>query len=475
MKPVLSVEEMRRVDAESTVPVDQLMDAAGFAVACEAARMGVGYGSPVHLLGGEGHNGGEGHVAARYLRRRGARVVVHFLGLPDPESAAGRAFDATAAEGVSFVPLGDPRHGDLVIDALFGTGFAGELPPEAAAWTETDAPVLAVDIPSGLDGDTGEPRGPVFRADRTVAFHALKQGHLVGQGPDYCGKVTVAEIGLSGGDPTMHVVEATDIRLPERQRQTHKWTAGSVATVGGMSGLTGAALLAARTALRTGAGSSVLLTTAATDPVYEALAPEIPSIQASESASWRDHASEVLALIGRFDVLVVGPGLEPPPPNFVDRLLAGFEGPMVVDAGAIGAIGRVDTLLERTAPTVLTPHAGEFRRLTGMDPTPEEAMTLAAATGSVVLLKGNPTYVASEVLAVVDTGGPELASIGTGDVLAGLIASLMAQGLGPSEAAEAGAHLHGVAGRRVRTQRRLIATDLVDELGIMLVDGAPGA
>ena len=186
----------------------------------------------------------------------------------------------------------------------------------------------------------------------------------------------------------------------------------------------------------------------------------------------RHGGPEVLALIGRFDVLVVGPGLEPPPPNFVDRLLTDFDRPMVVDAGAIGAIDRVDTLLERSAPTVLTPHAGEFRRFTGMEPTPEEAMTLASATGSVVLLKGNPTFVASEHLSVVTTGGPELATIGTGDVLAGLIASLMAQGLGPSEAAEAGAYLHGIAGRRVALRQQVVAPDLVDELGVLIAERA---
>ena len=469
MKPVLSVDEMRRVDAATAVPVDRLMDAAGYAVAVHAAAMGAGYGSTVHVLCGKGNNGGDGFVAARYLQRRGARVVVHFLGLPDPTSPAGRAFDAAAAESVTFVPLGAVRHGDLVIDALFGTGFSGELPDEAAAWAATEMPVLAVDIPSGLDGDTGEPTGAVFRADRTVTFHALKPGHVMGSGPDLCGQVCVVDIGLDGGDPVMRVVEDDDIVLPARARRSHKWSVGAVATIGGMPGLTGAALLAARTALRTGAGSSVLLSTAATDPIYEALAPEIPSIQASETASWMDHASEVLALIGRFDVLVVGPGLEPPPPNFVERLLAGFEGPMVVDAGAIGAISRIDALFEREAPTVITPHAGEFRRLTGGEPTPHEAMTLASATGAIVLLKGNPTFVASDELVVVTSGGPELASIGTGDVLAGLVASLMAQGVDPADAAAMGAHLHGVAGQRVQRRHRLVAPDLVDELGTMLV------
>ena len=153
-----------------------------------------------------------------------------------------------------------------------------------------------------------------------------------------------------------------------------------------MPGLTGAALLAARAALRSGAGVSSILTTAATVATYEALAPELTTMQASETDSWRDHASEVLGLLGRYDVMVVGPGLEPAPSQFVERLLEGFDGPMVVDAGAIGAITRLDTLLEREAPTVLTPHAGEFHRLTGVEASHEEAKRLADATGATVLL-----------------------------------------------------------------------------------------
>lgn len=263
----------------------------------------------------------------------------------------------------------------------------------------------------------------------------------------------------------MGVVDAFDVSIASRSRTQHKWSAGAVATVGGMPGFTGAALLAARTALRSGAGVSSILTTAATASIYETLAPEITAIQASETGSWRDHSSEVLGLLGRYDVLVVGPGLEPAPPAFVDRLLSGFDRAMVVDAGAIGAIERLDTILERKAPTVLTPHAGEFRRLTGMEPDHESAMRLADATGAIVLLKGNPTFVAGLELAVVESGGPELATIGTGDVLAGLIAALLADGVGAESAARIGAYIHGVAGARLAVAGAVVATDLVTEVG----------
>lgn len=464
MKPVLTVTEMRRVDADTTVPVDTLMMNAGYAVALEAASMGIGYGSRVQVLCGKGNNGGDGYVAAAHLARRGAKVTVQAYGDPAEGSPASRAAAFAAINGVGIVALGEPRPADLVIDALFGTGFSGELPDVTVPWIVSGFPMLAVDIPSGLDGDTGEPRGVSFRADRTVAFHAAKPGHLLGRGPEYCGEVVVHDIGLFGGDPLMSIMESTDVIVPVRDRSVHKWQAGAVATVGGVPGLTGAAMLTARTALRAGAGVSTILTTAATNATYGALAPEIPTMQASETELWRDHASEVLSLLGRFDTLVVGPGLEPAPTTFVERLLESFEGAIVVDAGAIGGIRRLDTLLERSAPTVLTPHAGEFRRLTGMDASPIEAQRLAEATGSVVLLKGNPTFVAGESLVAVTTGGPELASIGTGDVLAGIIAALLAQGVPADSAAASGAYIHGLAGASLAAERIVTALDLIERV-----------
>lgn len=470
MKPVLTTAEMRRLDAESDRPVDALMDAAGYAVAREAIGMGIGYGSRVHVLCGKGNNGGDGYVAARYLRRRGADVHVHFAGLPDSESPAGRAADKAASEGVRFTPISNVAEGDLVIDAVVGTGFRGELSSEVAAWTEDSPRVLAVDVPSGLDGTTGEADGSVFRAERTVTFHALKVGHVLGSGPDLCGEVVVVDIGLDGGDAAFELIEPTDLSIPRRSRRDHKWQAGAVVTVGGMPGLTGAALLAARSALRAGAGVSSVLTTAATAALYEAMAPEVLTIQASETASWYDHASEVLALTPRYDVLVVGPGLEPPPPDFVELLLQGFDGPMVVDAGALGASHLSSILPMRTAPTVLTPHAGEFARITGTEPSNESAMELAASTGAVVLLKGSPTFVASSALHVIDVGGSELATIGSGDVLAGIIASLLASGMEAARAAWTAAYLHGLVGRRAAINGPPTVNDLLENIGPTIGD-----
>lgn len=468
MIDVLDVAEMQRVDAGSSVPVDVLMDRAGYAVAVAAAGMGASYGTTVHVLCGTGNNGGDGYVAAAYLASRGVAVRIHAFGDPAEDSPAGRAAKRARAAGVTIAAMGSPTPGDLVIDAVFGTGFHGRLPDDVAAWAATAIPVLAVDVPSGVDGDTGTVEGPAFSASLTVTFHALKLGHVLGEGPDRSGRIEIVDIGLTGGTPVMRVAEGSDIDLPQRTRTAHKWTSGAVATIGGMPGLTGAALLCARSALRCGAGVSSILATARTVDTYEALAPEITVLQSSETDSWRDHASEVLSLLGRYDVLVVGPGLEPAPALFVERLLEGFDRTIVVDAGAIAAIGRLDTILERDAPTILTPHAGEFKRLMGTEATPENARDLAMATGSVILLKGNPTFVAGDHLTVVDSGGPELASIGTGDVLAGTVAALVASGVDAESAAWSAAFLHGMAGSSLAARTAVTAPSLVDELGLVV-------
>jgi hydroxyethylthiazole kinase-like uncharacterized protein yjeF len=470
VRPVLSVSEMRRVDAEATTSVDVLMDRAGYAVAVRAAGMGAGYGSDVHVLCGRGNNGGDGWVAARYLRDRGAFVTVHHLGLPDPDTPARRAAHDALEAGVRIAPLSADPSGDLVIDAVFGTGFRGSLPDDVAAWTATSAPVLSVDIPSGVDGDSGAASGPVFRAASTVTFHALKPGHVLLDGPDVCGDVVVADIGLTGGDASLWKMEYEDLVINRRERLTHKWSAGAVATIGGVPGLTGAALLAARSAIAAGAGVSTILTTAATTDTYEALAPDIPTVQASETLTWQAHASEVLALPDRFDVLVVGPGLEPAPATFIERLLERFDGPMVVDAGAITVLADLDALSQRSAPTVLTPHAGEFKRFSGLAPTHESVKQIAASTGAIVLLKGSPTFVAGSRLVAIDRGGPELASIGTGDVLTGVIAALMATGVDPELAAASGAYLHGLAGATLAAERTVTAPLLVDAVAAIVAD-----
>jgi hydroxyethylthiazole kinase-like uncharacterized protein yjeF len=469
MEPVLTVAEMQRVDAQAIGRADALMDAAGFSVAMSAAEMGARYGTVVHVLAGRGNNGGDGYVAARYLTRRGAAVTVHHNGLPDPDSVAGRAMHAAVREGIRIEPLSGVVAGDLIVDALYGTGFRGELPAVAVPWTEAGIPVLSVDIPSGVSGDTGTAAGVAFHAQRTATFHMLKTGHLLGHGPDLCGAIDLYDIGLTGGEPEMWRFTDTDIDPCLRQRTAHKWSVGAVASVGGTPGLTGAAVLAARAAIAAGAGMSAILTTSGTAQAYETMAPDIVAILASGSDTWSDDASEVLSHLERFGSLIVGPGLEPANARFVAGLVEGFTGTLILDAGALNVLEVDDLARSRSGGTVLTPHAGEFKRLTGSAPTPDSIRALAARTGVVVVAKGNPTLIAGDGrLVVVDSGGPELATIGTGDVLAGMIGALTACGVPVTEAAATAAHLHGLAGRSLADRETVSAPALVWEVGATL-------
>lgn len=469
MEPVLSVAEMQRVDALSLDRVDALMDAAGFSVAISAAVMGAAYGSQVQVLTGAGNNGGDGYVAARYLLRRGVAVTVRHNGVPARDTAAWRAMRSAHAAGVRMEPLGDVVEGDLVIDALYGTGFRGALPDVAIPWTATDIPVLSVDIPSGVSGDTGMATGPAFSAQRTATFHTLKTGHLLGDGPDRCGTIDLYDIGLRGGEPKMWRFTDEDVATCARPRTAHKWSAGSVATIGGTPGLTGAALLAARSAIASGAGMSAILTTSGTASTYEAMAPDLVAIRACDLDSWGDDASGALSHLDRFDSLIVGPGLEPADPRFVAQLADGFAGTLILDAGALNSMEHLDVIAKRTGSTVLTPHAGEFRRLTGSVPGPEAVRDLAARSDAVVVAKGNPTIVADERrLVIVDSGGPELATIGTGDVLAGIIGAFTACGIPAFDAAASAAYMHGVAGNSLAEREVLSAPALVWEIGATL-------
>ncbi len=446
MKPVLSSEESARLDSESTTQVATLMERAGVAVATEAARMGAGYGKRVVVLAGPGNNGGDGYVAAKHLRARGAAVQVLALAPPKTDVARAAA-DAARAAHVPIGPISEPGSPpDLIIDALFGGGFRGGVPDAIEPWIELGVPVLAVDMPSGVDPDTGQVAGAAFRADLTVSFHSLKPGHLLGAGPDHAGEIEVVDIGLIGGEPTLFMVEESDARRPRHERTDHKWSAGSVLVMGGSSGMVGAAVMAARSALHFGAGAVGVSSTAV--ETVQLLAPEVLA-----------YAADTIP--DRYQVVIVGPGLGHAPEVVSAGLSAGR--PLVIDADALALIPEGHRF---ASPTVLTPHSGEFERLSGAEPGPDAARSLAERLGAVVVLKGNPTIVTDGgVPRVIITGGPELATIGTGDVLAGMIGALMARGLGASEAACAGAYWHGVAGDDLRRTTAVTADSLATHVG----------
>lgn len=441
-----------------------LMERAGLAVALEAAAMGAGYGTRVVVLAGPGNNGGDGYVAARYLRRRGAAVKV--VALARPRTEPGRAAVRTARwADVPVEPWGPPEPADLIIDALFGGGQRAGLPSHVLPWLDHPAPVLSVDIPSGVDMDTGRAAEGAFRAAVTVTFHALKVGHVVGEGPDRCGRVVVADIGLTGGEPALRLTEESDAPRPPRNRTTHKWAAGSVLVIGGSPGLVGAPILAARSALAFGAGAVGLAVPGGLFPVAATIAPELLGRPLGGGERLGPESADAAAdMAHRFDAVVLGPGLGSRTAGFGRSFAQLWHGPLVLDADAINGMD-LDTLARRKGPTILTPHAGEFRRLAGTEADHERAAALSEQTGAVVLLKGNPTFVASPELWVVNSGGPDLATIGTGDVLAGMVAALWARGLGPAEAARSGAYWHGRAGSELAAEDARTATTLAGLVG----------
>jgi NAD(P)H-hydrate epimerase len=411
--------------------------------------LGGAYGRRVVVVAGKGNNGADGRYAAGCLARRGVRVSV------------------VDAGGVGPAGL-DLRGVDLVVDAAYGTGFRGTY----QAPDPGGRPVLAVDIPSGVDGLTGGAGPGAVRADRTVTFAALKPGLVFPPGRELAGAVDVVDIGLDVASATVHVVEFDDVDrwVPRRPVNTHKWKS-AVWVVAGSSGMTGAAHLAARAAMRAGAGTVRLGIpgVAPQGPFLEVVGRSIPAAQWDE---------DVLADLGRAKALVVGPGLGRTDATAaaVRRLVSAAPIPTIVDADALYALGTVDkaaaVLRPRPAPTVLTPHDGEYKRLAGHPPGDDRvaaARDLAARTRATVVLKGPTTVVADPVGRVLLTtaGDDRLATAGTGDVLAGVIGAYLAQGLDGLQAGAAAAFVHGRAGH-LGWRHGLVAGDLLDLLPAVL-------
>lgn len=464
MEPLITPAETKRLDMAAEDAPELLMERAGLSVALTAVEMGIGYGDRVIVLAGTGNNGGDGYVAAKHLARRGVHVQIRSTGYPRGDGGPSRkAAIAAIRAGARICPIGEPEDADLIIDALFGIGFRGALAAELEPWTRLDVPVLAVDVPSGINAWTGEIEGPAFHADATVTFQAAKVGHVLGEGPERSGEIHIVDIGLDEPRPELRLCEELDAPVPVRTRHAHKWSVGSVAVIGGSPGITGAAMLAARSALSAGAGSACIVCPGALQPVYAALDPGVMSIAigGGERFSPQD-AGAVVEAASRYDVLAIGPGLGKVDAAFVERLLERWDGPLVLDADGLNALDGTDGL-SRESDTVITPHAGEFSRLTGADATYEKATWLAAVTDSTVLLKGNPTFVTNgDETWVVASGGPELATIGTGDVLTGMVGAYLAGGLPAPIAARSAAYHHGVAGTELAEVQTVTATELAE-------------
>ncbi|MGQ0830443.1 MAG: NAD(P)H-hydrate dehydratase [Microthrixaceae bacterium] len=438
MIPVLTPAEMAAIDAAAPEPVEVLIERAGAAVARVALEMlGGGYGRRVVVVAGPGNNGADGRAAASRLRRRGARV---------------EEVDAVSA------PDRLPPN-DLVIDAAFGAGLRREY----VAPDPEGSPVLAVDLPSGVSGLTGQVEGRAMQATRTVTFAALKPGLLLEPGRSLAGAVSLADIGLDVGEALINLIESSDVSrwIPARPADSHKWDA-AVLVIAGSPGMTGSAQLAAAAAQRAGAGMVRLATPGASS---DAARPVESVGVCLEPGPWA-------AAAGRCRSLVIGPGLGRGDAigAQVRALLADADLPTVVDADALVALaGHLgDGSRRRAADTVLTPHDGEFEHLTGARPAADRiaaARDLAATSGSVVLLKGPTTIVANAGgdVRVVTTGDARLATAGTGDVLSGVVGALLARGVPAFDAAAAGAWIHGRACAH-GPSTGLVASDLLDAL-----------
>ena len=422
--------------AEAGHDVEALMERAGRAVADEVLRR---FPGARRVLGvcGRGANGGDGRIALRILR------------------------DA----GVEAEETDDPAGADVVLDALFGTGFTGEPRPKAAALIEAvnraDAPVVAVDVPSGVDASTGEVRGAAVRADATVTFHGPKVGLAVAPGRFHAGEVVVADIGLERRETEHRLVVDEILQLvPHRAPGQNKYTAGSVLVVGGSPGMTGAVCLAAEAAFRADAGYVAVAAPRETLPVLEARLLE----------AVKRPLEELWDAVERAGALAIGPGLGRGPERreLVRRLLEEADAPAVVDADGLHELAP----FERDAPTVLTPHEGELGRLLGEESSWVAAHRLEALRraverfGCVVLLKGDDTLVGApgEPVLVRGEGAASLATAGTGDVLTGIVAAFLAKGMDARLAAAAGAVAQAAAARLAPAQRGLVASDVAAAL-----------
>ena len=424
----------------------ELMERAGAAVAYEAMRA-YPHARRFAVVCGSGSNGGDGRIAAQVLRDAGRDAV-----------------ETDAVEGC-----------EVVVDALFGTGFHGAPRPEAALLIERinscGLPVVAVDLPSGVDASTGEVAGAAVRATLTVTFQVRKIGLDAAPGRFHAGEVVVADIGLGPVETAARRATAALLeRVPLRAAHDSKFTAGSVLVVGGATGTSGAPVLAAMAALRADAGYVTLVVPRECLAVVEVLALE----PVKRGFDWEDAEETIMAEAERANAVALGPGLgrSIEAHALVARLLERLELPVVVDADALFGLQPVS----RAHPTVLTPHAGELARLLDRDSAWVDAHRLEAARagaeryGAVVLLKGAGSIVQAPDggPVVCGTGPPSLATAGTGDVLTGVVAAFLAKGLDPVTAAAAAATAHGLAAAAIPHQAGLVARDVVAALPLAL-------
>jgi hydroxyethylthiazole kinase-like uncharacterized protein yjeF len=495
MRDAREVAKVRAAEAElmAALPDGTLMQraATGLAVVCAQLLDGT-YGARVVVLAGSGDNGGDALYAAARLARRGAAVLAVAAG---SKLHPGGAADLRAAGGRIVGPE-DPSldraldDADLILDGMLGIGGKGGLREPyatlAAKAGQSIGTVVAVDLPSGVDADTGAVEGTAVRADVTVTFGTWKPGLLIDPGAGYAGVTELVDIGLDPGPADVIAAQAADIAalLPLPTADSDKYRRGVLGLVSGSEQYTGAAVLSAGGAIHGGAGMIRFVSAPPAVDVVRQWWPEtvitsLPPEPAAGANRWQHTtARDFLESVGRVQAWAAGPGMGTGDDS-ADLLAAilATDLPVLVDADGLTILAEHRDLLRRTAPTLITPHAGELSRLTGADRADIEAQRLtharaaARSLGVTVLLKGSTTVICSPPDSpwahpdrVNSTGTPWLATAGSGDVLSGLAGALLAQGLTPPDAAAAAAFLHGVAARQAADGAPIGASDLVRAL-----------
>ncbi|ADL13591.1 bifunctional ADP-dependent NAD(P)H-hydrate dehydratase/NAD(P)H-hydrate epimerase [Acetohalobium arabaticum] len=504
---VVTAQQMQQIDKrtieELGIPGVVLMENAGRAVVDTAWEM-LDYNqeAEVVILAGGGNNGGDGFVAARLLDDLGVETEVLLVG--ESEAVSGDAevnlnilqkLDYEVRELQTEDDLEQAADllagADLVIDALLGTGIKGDLrglfPDLIGLINESEIPVLAVDIPSGLDAETGQPHGRAVKADVTLTFALPKLGLVVYPGSEYAGRLEVADISIPD-----KAVEAQQIKrewitadlardfLPKRASCSHKGSFGQAAVIAGSEGMTGAAKLSSLAVLKSGAGIATLGVPKTLHSILEEKLTEVmtkPLPETRDSCLSLNSFAGIKALSREADVMAVGPGMSRSTEitYILHDILGELELPLVIDADGINAVTDLDLLADRKAPTVLTPHPGEMARLVGTSVAEIEADRIKTAAKwakdleVTIVLKGAATVIATaDGRAYINsTGNSGLATAGSGDVLTGIITGLMAQGLTADEAAVLGVFLHGLTADLAleeETTYTLLAGDLIDNL-----------
>ncbi len=513
MKPVLTAQAQREADRltieQFGLPGLMLMETAGRAAAMHIREvLGPIKDKRVDIVAGKGNNGGDGYVAARVLHALGAHVRVWEAGGMN-EISEGAAYHRrllstiaarSSADSLALHPLEGVlnSHSDVYVDALLGTGLTRAIRPRLKRVIQflnsQPAPVVAIDIPTGLHADTGLILGEAVRADLTISMGALKPGHLLNYGPTCAGSTIPVDIGIPSyivqgvqqefGSTWRTTDTGVQALLPQRSHDVHKYSVGMVLVVGGSSGLTGAAVMASQAAARAGAGYVTCATHASVQPVLATKLTAIATVALPENTPGDLDVEAARAFLRgplrKAKALLVGPGLGRGHGTkaFVRTLLKDSVLPAVVDADGLNSwVGFEHEIAQHSQGRwILTPHAGELGRLTGGADTSDRisaARVWAKRWDSVVIAKGMPSVVGtpSGAVYICSAGNSSLATAGTGDILAGLCAGLLAQGLSPAESAVAALHLGGLCAdnyARLHAPQSMAATDMLTAVPYVL-------